>query len=48
MAKQVWAGVMKGRAVGQKEGGNGERGVVIGGEIQTHDTFKREQSRPFV
>ena len=35
---------MKGGAVRQKEGRNGgERGVVIGGEITTHDTCKRGQ-----
>ena len=32
----------------QTEGRNrGERGVVIGGEIQTHDTCKRGQSRSY-
>ena len=32
----------------QTEGRNGgERGVVIDGEIQTHDTCKRGQSRPY-
>ena len=32
----------------QTEGRNGgDRGVVIGGEIQTHDTCKRGQSRPY-
>ena len=46
MAKQVWAGVMKGGDIRQKEGRNGgDRGVVIGGEIQTHDTCKHGQSR---
>ena len=36
---------MKGGAVRRKEG-MGERGVVIGGEIQMHDTCKLGQSRP--
>ena len=37
----------EGRAF-QTEGRNkGERGVVINAEIQTHDTCKRGQSRPY-
>ena len=48
MAKQVWTGVMKGGAIRQKEGRTGgEREVVIGGEIQTHDMCKRGQSSPY-
>ena len=31
---------------GRKEWGR-ERGVVIGGEIQTHDTYKRGHSCPY-
>ena len=39
-AKQVWAGVMKKVVVRQKKGRKerGVRGMVIGGDIQTHDT----------
>ena len=48
MAKQVWAAVMKGGAVRQNKVRNeGEREVVINGEIQTHDMCKRGQSRPY-
>ena len=37
---------MKGGVVRRKEG-IGERGMVIDGEIQTHDTCKRGRSCPY-
>ena len=47
MAKQVWAEVMNKLVVRQKKEGRngGVRGIVIGGEIQTHDTCKHGRDR---
>ena len=47
MATQVWAGVMERVGSEKRKGGKnrGVRGMVIGGEIQTHDTGNHGRDR---